>query len=250
MMLTNHAYAFDVKGLQPIAPYGVFSVFSAESLDKGSYSFGVEAEKSEETDFYRYTLQSAYGITDNIEFINTIPYVSKYENRVSGWEDFAFGVKHRIYEGKKYEPSVAYILNASLGAGKNDFSTNGRLGAGLVLSKKVGPVNGHANLFFQKAGDHEYGDEVDFAAGFDFSASNNVKLLAELYSRKVEGTGRKDKLEWRLGYRFVSNENIFTTIGVGADFKSRNPEYRIMFSVSMVLPQKETPVKTVYEEEK
>ena len=141
-------------------------------------------------------------------------------------------------------------MNASLGTGKKDFSTNGRLGAGLVLSKKIGPVNGHANLFFKKAGDKEYGDEVNFAAGFDFSAANNVKLLAELYSRKVEGTGRKDKLEWRLGYRFLANENIFTTIGVGADFKSRNPEYRIMFSLSVVLPQKEKSVKTIYEEEK
>ena len=35
-LFIRHAYGFDIKGLQPVAPYGVFSTFSADSLKKGN----------------------------------------------------------------------------------------------------------------------------------------------------------------------------------------------------------------------
>ncbi|MEK7712856.1 MAG: hypothetical protein AAB301_02430, partial [Nitrospirota bacterium] len=52
-LFIRHAYGFDIKGLQPVAPYGVFSTFSADSLKKGQYAFGAGVEKSGGPDFFR-----------------------------------------------------------------------------------------------------------------------------------------------------------------------------------------------------
>ncbi len=246
----RHAYGFDIKGLQPVAPYGVFSTFSADSLKKGQYAVGVGVEKSEEPDFFRYLFQYAHGINERIEFIATIPYVDKWNNTKSGVEDIALGVKHRFIDETKYTPSVAYMVNASIPSGEEVFSTDGRAGAGLIISKRVGPVSGHANIFYEKAGSSKLEDEVILVAGFDFSAAHDFKVLAEIYGRKSHYSDSLDDLEGRFGYRFMTTDYLYTTIGVGADFKNRSPEYRITLSITAVLPVEKKTIKKVYEEDK
>jgi hypothetical protein len=250
LFFIRHAYGFDIKGLQPVAPYGVFSTFSAESLKKGKHAVGVGVEKSIGPDFFRYLLQYSYGINDSIEFITTVPYVDRWSNTKSGVEDIALGVKHRLIDETKYAPSVAYMVNASIPSGKEVFSTDGGAGAGIILSKRVGPVSGHANIFYEKAGSSKLEDEVRFAAGFDFSASHDSKVLAEIYGRKSYYSESLDNLEGRFGYRFMTTDYLYTTIGVGTDFKNRNPEYRVMLSITAVLPVEKKTIKKVYEEEK
>ncbi len=250
IFFSGHAYGFDLEGLQPVAPYGVFSTFSADSLPKGKFAFGVGAEKSKEPDYYRYLLQCSYGITDKTEIIATIPYVDKWRDEKSGVEDIALGVKHRFFDEGKYGPSVAYIINASVLSGRDEFSTDGRLGAGIIASKRIGPVSGHANIFFEKAGSGKLKDEIDIAAGFDFSAAHNFKLLGEVYVRKYPYSSEVDQLEGRFGYRFMTTDYIYTTIGAGFDFKNRTPEYRILFSITAILPIEKKTIKKIYEDDK
>ena len=250
IILIRYAYGFDIKGLQPVAPYGVFSTFSADSLQKGKSAFGVGAEKSREPDFYRYLFQYAYGITDKVEFITTIPYVDRWTDEKSGFEDIALGIKHRFFDEGKYGPSVAYIVNASVSSGRDEFSTDGGVGAGLIASKRVGPVSGHANIFYEKAGSGKSKDEINFAAGFDFSAAHNSKILGEIYGRKSHYSKEIDQLEGRFGYRFITTDYIFTTIGAGFDFKNRSPEYRILFSIAVHLPVEKKVIKKIYEDDK
>lgn len=249
-LFTGYAYGFDIKGLQPVAPYGVFSTFSADSLKKGNYAFGAGVEKSIEPDFFRYLFQYAHGINDRIEFTAAVPYVDRWNNVKSGFEDIALGVKHRFIGETKYTPSVAYMVNASIPSGKEVFSTDGRAGAGLIVSKRVGPVSGHANIFYEKAGSSKLEDEASFAAGFDFSASHDFKVLAEIYGRKSHYSAALDDLEGRFGYRFMTTDYLYTTIGVGVDLKNRSPEYRLMLSITAVLPAEKKTIKKVYEEEK
>jgi len=248
--LIRCADGFDIKGLQPIAPYGVFSTFSADSLQKGKFAFGISAEKSVEPDFYRYLFQYAYGITDKTEFIATIPYIDRWGNEQSGFEDIAIGIKHRFFDEGKYGPSIAYIINASVSSGRDEFSTDGGVGAGIVISKRVGPVSGHVDVFYEKAGSGKSKDEINFAAGFDFSAAHKFKILGEIYGRKSHYSSDIDQLEGRFGYRFMTTDYIFTTIGVGTDLKKRNPEYRILFSIGVILPVEEKTIKKIYEEDK
>ncbi|MCX5718001.1 MAG: hypothetical protein NTW44_06805 [Nitrospirae bacterium] len=249
-LFIRHAYGFDIKGLQPVAPYGVFSTFSADSLKKGNYAVGAGVEKSVEPDFFRYLFQYAHGINDRIEFIATVPYVDRWNEVKSGFEDIALGVKHRVIDESKYTPSVAYLVNASIPSGKEVFSTDGRAGAGIIVSKRVGPVSGHANIFYEKAGSSKLGDEVSFSAGFDFSAAHDFKVLAEIYGRKSHYSGSLDDLEGRFGYRFMATDYLYTTVGVGVDFKNRSPEYRVMLSITAILPVEKKTIKKVYEEEK
>ncbi|MEW6002410.1 MAG: hypothetical protein AB1638_07175 [Nitrospirota bacterium] len=243
------SYGFDISGLQPIAPYGVFSTFSADSLLKGKIAVSPGAEISKEPDFYRFLLKTAYGITNNIELEMTVPYIYNWANSVDGFEDVAFGLKHRFFEEGKYGPSIAYMLNASLPSGRDDFSTDGRFGAGLILSKRVGPVNGHVNLFYEKPGTGKLEDEISFVTGLDFAAAHNFKILAELLCKKSHFSKEIDQVEGRIGYRIKTTDIIYTTVGAGFDFKKRNPEYRIIFSISFVPPPKKKKIKKIYEEE-
>ncbi|GAB4412074.1 MAG: hypothetical protein OHK0032_08090 [Thermodesulfovibrionales bacterium] len=248
LVFIRYAHGFDFKGIQPLAPYGVFSTFSAESLKKGDAGIALGFEKSRQPDFYRFTNQFAYGITDKVELDITIPYVTNWQNSVDGFEDISVGLKHRFFDEGKYGPSIAYLLSASLSSGKDEFSTEGSFGGGIIVSKRVGPVRGHVNIFYFMPGTARLKDDITFAAGLDFSAAHNFKILGELYGKKSY-SGKLDRLEARFGYRIITTENLLTTIGAGFDLKKRSPEYRIMLSLTYLLPSERKKIKRVYEEE-
>ncbi|MBM4141152.1 MAG: transporter [Nitrospira sp.] len=249
LFLYKNSYSFDVTGLQPTEPYGIFSTFSAESLPKGKFAFSTGAEILMEPDFYRFILKAAYGITDNIELNMTVPYIHKWDDTVDGFEDIAFGIKHRFFDEGKYGPSLAYIITASLPSGRDEFSTDGRFGIGLIVSKRVGPVNGHVNLFYERPGTGRHNDEIALLTGLDFAAAHNFKILAELICKKSHDSNEFDSIEGRIGYRIKTTDNIYTTLGLGFDLKNNNPEYRLMLSVSFLLPYEKKKIKKVYEEE-
>jgi hypothetical protein len=245
--VSGKAYGFDIKGLQPVEPYGIFSTFSAESFGKGHGAVSAGTEISAEPDFFRVTMKTAYGLLDNLEIGITAPYVSGSDT--DGFEDVAIGIKHRFFDEGKYGPSLAYIIGGSLPTGRKELSTDGRLAAGIVVSKRVGPFNGHLNLFCAFPGKGKLEEEISMLAGLDFAAANNFKLLAELYTRKSHDKENIDLIEGRFGYRIRTTDFIYTTIGAGYDFKNRNPEYRIFFSVSFLYPPERKEIRKIYEEE-
>lgn len=246
LLCAGYSYGFDLKGLQPLASHGIFSTFSAESLKNGASGIGIEVEKSQKPDFYRFTGHLAYGITDNTELDITIPYVASWEDSLNGYEDVALGIKHRFFEEGRFGPSVAYLAAISLPSGKDEFSTRGSVGGGIIVSKRVGPVNGHVNIFYSRPGTNKFKDDITFAGGIDFSAARNFKLLGELYGKKSY-SGSLDRLEARLGYRVMNTENIVTTIGAGFNIKKRSPEYRIMVSFVYLFLQGGNHMEKVYE---
>jgi hypothetical protein len=117
------------------------------------------------------------------------------------------------------------------------------------MSKRVGPVNGHLNLFYIKPGNSDLEDEVSFLAGLDFAASHNFKILAELFCRKSFFSKKFDTIEGRVGYRIRTTDFIYTTLGIGTDFKKRSPETRVMLTVTFLSPEKKKKIKKIYEEE-
>ncbi len=240
--------AIDLKGLQPLPPYGVFSTFSAEGLKKGKAGIALGIERSRQPDYYRITGSLGYGITDNIEFDVTIPYVSGWNNNTDGLEDISLGFKYRIIDEGKYGPSVAFLLAASAYTGKEQFSTDGSISGGVIVSKKVGPFSGHINAIYSRPNNSRFDDEITLATGVDFAASHNFKLLGELYGRKSY-SGRLDHVEFRVGYRVMTAEGLFTTLGIGFDVKNRSPEYRLLLSLSYLFPLEKRQIKRIYEEE-
>jgi len=243
----GYASSLDLKGLQPLAPYGVFSTFSAESLKQGRFGIALGFERSGKPDFYRFTNQFAYGITDTIELDVTLPYTLR-NDFADGFEDLSLGIKHRFIDEGKYGPSIAYIVSASLNSGKAEFSTGGSIGGGIIVTKRVGPVTGHVNLLYFRPGSNKFNDDITLAAGLDFSAANNFKVLAELYMKKSY-SGKVDRLEPRFGYRILTMENLFTTIGAGFDLKNRKPEYRLLLSFTYLFPSERKKIKKIYEQE-
>ncbi len=241
------AHAFDVKGLQPLSPYGVFSTFSAESLKQNKVGIGIGLEKSFDPDFYRSNFQMAYGLHDRLELNMSVPYVYDWQDRIDGFEDISMGIKHRIIDEQKYKPAMAYILTVSAASGKDEFTTDGRLGAGLLVSKKVGPFKGHLNLFYSNPGDSDLDDEYSLNIGTELAVSHNSTILAEIVGKKDYFRNRINLFEWRLGYRVATTDNIFTTIGAGFDIKKRTPDYRFIFSISIILPKEKKPLRTIYE---
>lgn len=239
---------YDVEGLKPLAPYGVFSTFSAESLQKGKAGVALGAGLSLAPDSYRFTGQFGYGITDNLEVDVTVPYVSDWNGSVDGPGDIALGLKYRFLDEGKYAPSLAILVSGSLHTGRSEFSTAGSIGGGIIITKRVGPVTAHANLLYFRPGSGPLTEEITFATGLDFAAANNFKILAELYGQKSY-SGKVNRLELRFGYRFLTTESLYTTIGAGTDLKNRSPEFRLFLSFSYLFPSDERKIKKIIEQE-
>lgn len=248
-ILQGTSYGFDVKGLQPVDPYGVFSAFSAESLPRGKAAVSAGAELSVDPDFYRLTFKTALGITDSIELEMTVPYDFGADNSGDGFEDVALGIKHRFLDEAKYGLSMAYILTGSIPSGRYELSTEGSYGMGIVMSKRVGPVNGHLNFFYSEPGTTRLRNETSLLAGLDFAAAHNFKLLSELVCRKSYFSNKIDSIEGRFGIRMKTTDYIYTSFGAGFDFKNRNPETRILFTVTFLTPSEKKKIKKIYEEE-
>ncbi|MBI3592223.1 MAG: hypothetical protein HY099_01860 [Nitrospirae bacterium] len=240
--------AFDIKGLQPLSPYGVFSTFSAESLKQNKIGLGVGLEKSKDPDFYRTIFQLAYGLHDRFELNVTLPHISEWENRLDGFEDISFGVKHRILDEGQFNPAVAYMLTVSPPSGKDEFSTDGRHGGGLLVTKKIGPFKGHLNALYSSPEKAGLKDEYSVNLGSELAITHNSNVLAEIVGRKNYFKNKIDLLEWRFGYRIATTDYLFTTIGAGFDFKNRTPDYRLMLSISIILPKEKKRLQRIYEE--
>jgi hypothetical protein len=249
LLLPGRANAFDVLGLQPVAPYGVFSTFSADTVPMNKVAMEVGVERSQEPTFTRFDFRMAYGINDSLEFNMTVPYVYHYSDPTDGMEDVALGFKHRFYDEGKYGPSLAYLINASVPSGRDEFSTNGRFGVGFIVSKRVGPFQGHANFFYEKPGTGSLKDEISFLGGIEFAAAHNFKLLGEFIARKSNDSNEYDQLEARFGYRVKTADSFYTTVGIGTDFKNRTPQYRVLLSFSYVPSGKKKVIKRIFEEE-
>ncbi|MFI5293715.1 MAG: hypothetical protein ACHQ0Y_01650 [Thermodesulfovibrionales bacterium] len=249
LLFSGESFAFDVSGLQPVAPNSVFSTFSAESLPKNKVAVETGFEKSKDPNFYRFSLKSAFGISDSVEFNLTVPYVYNFTTTIDGMEDIAVGFKHRFYDEGKYRPSLAYVINASLNNGREEFSTHGRYGIGLIMSKRVGPFKGHMNFFYERPGSGELREEITFLGGIEFSAANNFKMLGELLVRKSHFSNEYDQVEARFGYRIKTTDFFYTTLGIGTDLNKRTPEYRILISISYTSPQEKKEIKKIIEEE-
>jgi hypothetical protein len=249
LALSEKIYAFDISGLQPLAPHGVFSTFSAESLQKNKSSIEISAERSKEPDFYRFSLKSAYGISDKLEFNLTVPYVYHYLDKKDGLEDIATGFKYRFYDEGKYGPSMAFLLNASIPSGDDEISSDGRVGIGFIVSKRVGPFNGHLNFFYERPGTSGLKDEISLLGGVELSAAHNFKILSELIVKKSHYSHDKNQVEARFGYRIKTTDYIYTTFGAGLGINNRTPEYRVFLSVNFTTPSEKKKIKKFFEEE-
>jgi len=239
---------YDVLGVQPVAPYGIFSTFSTDSLKQGKVAIALGAGKAVDTDYWRFTGQIGYGITDRLEFDVTVPYVLAWQDSVDGFQDIPLSLKYRFLDEGKYGPSIALLVGGSLHTGRSEFSTAGSIGGGIIVSKRIGPVTGHANLLYFRPGSGPLTEEITLAAGLDFAASNNFKIMTELYGQKSY-SGSWNRLELRLGYRFITAENLYTTVGAGTDLANGNPAFRLFLSFSYLFPQERKDIKKIYEQE-
>jgi len=249
LAVSEKLYAFDISGLQPLAPHGVFSTFSAESLQKNKSSLEILAERSKGPDFYRFSLKTAYGISDKLEFNLTVPYVYHYFDEKNGLEDIAAGFKYRFYDEAKYGPSMAILLNASIPSGDHEISSDGRVGIGIIISKRIGPFNGHLNIFYEKPGDARLKDEISLLGGVEFSAAHNFKILSEIIVKKSYYSHDTNQIEARFGYRIKTTDYIYTTFGAGLGINNRSPEYRMFISVNLTTPDEKKKIKKFIEEE-
>ncbi len=235
IFLSNSARALEIAP-QPIAPYGLFSSFSAETLKQGNSAYSLSLERSIEPDYYIGRLSLAYGITERIEFGLSIPYV--IEENADGPGDASFGLKYKLIDEGRIGPSLTTMLYVSPPTGDDAVTADGRFGLGGFLTKRIGPVTGHINLIYTKPSTASLKDEILITGGFDFSASHSFDLIGEIYALKPHTSNSFDIIEGRFGYRLKTTDYIYTTIGIGTDFKNRTPEYRFFFSISL-LPFKE-----------
>ena len=241
-------FAFDTEGLRPLPPYGVFSTFSAESLQQNSVGIDLGFEKSSRPNFYRTTLQLAYGLHDRFEIDMTLPYVDNSQRQISGLEDANFGIKHRVLDEGNYYPAIAYMLTVATPSGSTNYTTNGEHGGGLLFTKKIGPFKEHLNLLYERPGESNLHNRYDVNWGSELAITHDSKFIAELVGRKDYFNSKIDLLEWRVGYRIATLDNLYTTLGAGFNLERRSPSYRLLFSVTLILPKEKKHLQQIYEQ--
>ncbi len=246
LMDADYSAAFDTAGFQPVQPYGAFSTLSAYTIEKGKPGIMFSLERSIDPNFYRLSFNASYGLTAKTEILTTIPFIFYYDD-TGGIGDTNMGYKYNILSENRYGPSLSYLVGFSI-PGEETFSTRGRVGGALLVSKRVGPFKGHGNLFYFKSTSSSLEDEVELRLGLDLAAAHSFNILSELIVKKSHFSEHVDLVEGRMGYRVKVSTNSFAALGVGYDFKNRTPELRIFLSLSL-FPLDQVKVKRVYEEE-
>jgi hypothetical protein len=237
--LRGVSWAIELNTMKPLAPYGIFSAWSAQSLQKGALSFGLSLERSIEPDYYRYLAAASYGLDRRVELTMNLPYFNGRGGE-DGLEDLGLALKYRFLEQGRYGPSAALLLMGYLPTGEEGLTRDGAVGAGLLLTKKVGPFLTHLNGIWVTPHKSELKDEWDAIGGLAFPLYHNMEVLGEFEVRKGPFSDSVDLSEGRIGYRLF-NDTFFGTLGLGADFKNRSPEYRALFSISTIIPRRGTP---------
>ncbi|MBF0590707.1 MAG: hypothetical protein HQL02_01330 [Nitrospirae bacterium] len=246
-LIISYAYGFDLSGLKPTQPNGVFSTFSTATNPPGIFSNETGLEYAVDPTFYRISSSLSYGLDLSSELLATVPF--RIQQKDSGFEDVSVGLKHRFKEEGDILPSLAVLMTVSPPSGIDDVTTQGRYGGGLIASKKIGPFMVHANAFYFSPFDKSLKNEWNMLLGTDMSAANNVNILAELDIKKSHFASKFDFMEGRLGYRYRPLKYLYTTLGTGYEFKNRQPNVRIFLSFTFVYPYKEPEIKRLYEEE-
>ncbi len=221
-----------LEGYVSPSPYRVISVVTADTPAQGEYAVEFTIEQAGSPDFYRYQTRVVTGIWDNLEMGVNIPY---FHGDRSSFEDVTFGAKHRVLDESSHMFSGAYQISMSMPMREDVNSTEGSVGTGMILSKRVGPVRGHFNLFYKEQFDEKMDDEWRSGIGFEFSASRGLKILAEIYGMKPRDS-KNDKYfsEARFAYRFEDEDVIYSMVGVGIGLNEDSPDYRFFASVSML----------------
>jgi len=235
--------ALDMSGYQPPAPFGVFSTASAETPEPMQSAVSFTFEKVGEPDFKRYSTQLAMGLTKSVEFGINIPYVD--DTVEEGIEDITFSIKHRFFDEGKYGPSAAYILTGAKSSNNEQYSTKGGYGGGLIASKRLGPLQVHANVLYTSPNQEGLEDDIRGSLGFVFSADHNFNLLAELMVRKSYYSRSLDQAEARIGYRFLYGNRIYSTLGVALGIDDKGPDYRLLLSISLLFPKKKLSIEAL-----
>ncbi len=238
LLLSSTAYSFDRKGFTPTAPYSVLSTFSAETPMQNQIAIGLDYDLTTDPDRSRLNLNISYGLTESAEILLNLPYNLYYRNssKMNGAEDLNIGLKHRIIDETTFTPAIAYLLFASGDLGKDEFSTEGGVGAGFIVTKKIGPFKAHGNIIYFRPEKEVFRETWNINLGAELSVSYNSKLLFEIIGRKAIDRSKIDLVEWRIGYRIRITEFSYTTVGFGFDVKNRNPDMRFMFGISAILP--------------
>jgi hypothetical protein len=247
IVFSSSASAFDRKGFSPTAPFGVFSTFSADSPNRNQVAIDLNFDFTREPAIKRLNLNLSYGLTDRVEIITNLPYNISYKNffHDNGAEDLNFGFKHRFIDETTFLPAFAYMLYLSGNIGHEDFSTGGGIGAGFIVTKKIGPVKAHGNIIYFKPEKERLKETWNINLSSELKVSYNSNILFEIIGRKAINKNKIDLIEWRLGYRVRITDFSYTTVGVGFDIKNRTPDVRLLFGVSVLLPYEKKQLKRI-----
>jgi|Deesub1362B_J571_1020462.scaffolds.fasta_scaffold00011_102 hypothetical protein len=241
------AEAMDENKFMPVQPLGTFSTLSSYTFGEDRLGAMLGIEKVIDPEFTRFSLSVEYGLTENTDVLLNIPYVVDYFQN-SGFQDVSIGFKQRIIPEKYISPSLSYLIGVTI-PGSRGISTRGSIGGGLLISKKVGPFSGNINLFYFLPAESGLDDEIQFNMGFVLSVAHNFDIITEMIIKDSHFSQKVDLVEGRLGYRVQLSSGAFGAVGIGYDFKNRDPEWRVLFGISITYPEQKRSIRRIYEEE-
>ncbi len=247
LIFAKGVYALDEHKFIPTHTDDTFSTLSAYTLGKSKASITLWAEKVVEPDLTRISLSMEYGLGDRTDILLHLPFVTGYGGE-EGFQDIGVAIKYRLLAERLISPAVSVIVGFTY-PGDNGISTRGSGGGGIAVSKKVGPLSGNLNLLYFEPAESGLEEEIEVNLGASLAVAHGFKAIGDLVFVKSHYSERIDRIEGRIGYRVSLSEALTGSVGVGYDFKNREPEWRFFLSFSLHYPEKKREIRRIYEED-
>ncbi len=229
---------------------GSSAVFAARPLitddtgtvEKGAFELDLAFDflRDEEHDNnYVPSVQLKYGLLERTEIAALVGYIRReaaISEDVDGWSDVIAYVKHRVYEGGEYFPSVALkpivkfptaSRDRGLGSGKIDF------GAGPIFSKEVSDFRFHLETIYLFIGEKGENDILSAGAAMEYDLCKGLTAVGEVrYAENFNSDRHDDPLLVNFGLKkAVGRAVLDAAVSVGLNRAA--PEYGFTAGVTI-----------------
>jgi hypothetical protein len=207
------------------------NVDDAYVMDKGTgyLAFGYDyAKESDRTKIYGIPVNAGYGLTDSLEVTLLLPYtkIDPDDGRTEkGMGDLAIRPELVVLKESDSIPQMSLALTIKFDSGSNAIgSSTTDYGLFLNASKIFDKIQLNGNVGYNSLEDSD--DSVFLGASIEYSISNSLTLIGEVWSEKPTDSSDDDVAEVLGGAVYDVSDTISLDIGIGTGLHSEDIDLR------------------------
>jgi len=207
------------------------NVDDAYVMDKGTgyLAFGYDyAKESDSTKIYGIPVNAGYGLTDSLEVTLLLPYtkIDPDDGRTEkGMGDLAIRPELVVLKESDSIPQMSLALTIKFDSGSNAIgSSTTDYGLFLNASKIFDKIQLNGNVGYNSLEDSD--DSVFLGASIEYSISNSLTLIGEVWSENPTDSSDDDVAEVLGGAVYDVSDTISLDFGIGTGLHSEDIDLR------------------------